>query len=122
MHWPKDDRRMEMLVAPATEAALRSKIMVDVQAIYEQGVPLAAGWLRQLGLAAGIVQTAEAFELNKLVQQQQAAAGLSITKSRFSKRARERFEIECIVEQRKKEPQYLIRCAGYEFTAPLRSH
>ncbi len=78
-----------MLVAPAMEAALRSKIMVDVQAMYEQGLPLSAGWLRQLGLAAGIVQTAEAFKSNELVQQ--AAAGPSITKSRFSKRARERF-------------------------------
>ena len=44
MHSPKDEARREILVLPATELALRQRVLFDAKKMIDRGVPLSSGW------------------------------------------------------------------------------
>jgi hypothetical protein len=104
MHYPKDGRRREMAVSPAMEAELRTMVLANVRSMWEKGYSLSAGWLRQLGIAAETVMVAVSLEANE-------AAQSHVPGQRRSRRRREEFEVEAILEQR--GTQYKVLWAGY---------
>ena len=49
MHPPKDDGRREIKLDATLETSLRQQVLSDLDKMYKKGLPLAPGFLRQLG-------------------------------------------------------------------------
>ena len=119
LRFPKDHQKIEIAVTPELESDLREEILFDLDALYQQGAPLAPGFLRQLGkeLEADVLEA----KLQNAQEQEEAQETLEDSSAPKKKRRRrptgETFLVDCIVEERT-EPQkgYRVRWLGYHHT------
>lgn len=108
LHPPKDENRNEIALSPGLTLDLRRQISADLVLMADGGVPLSAGYLRQLGREGQALQV-EALMLNLMSTNNLALAG-------GKRRRADIFEVEMIMQQRvrgRKSRNFLVRWAGY---------
>ena len=112
MHMPKDEKRIEIALAPELETEIRQQIVQDLLVMADAGAPLGPGFLRQLGRLEEAA-TVEA-RLHRLQQMESAQAG---TAGKKRKASAPTWNIECILEELPAgsltEPTFLVRWEGY---------
>ena len=101
LHPPKDSARNEIALTPEEVHEIRTQVASDALALGEMGMPLSAGWWRQLN------NETEAKMTEAMVQNVTTAPVPAPGKRR---RAAGHYEIEAIVEE--KRGWYLVRWAG----------
>ena len=99
---------------------LRQQLLVDLQKMCDDGVPLSPGFLRQLGKTARADEV-EAYLLNQSTAEVSSAGETDrAATSSYAAQIKQRhmFEVECILEQRtvQSKMEYLVRWAGYHPT------
>lgn len=102
MHPPKDQNRNEIALTQQEVSDLRTQVLIDASALGEMGMPLSAGWWRQLGDETE-AQMAEAMVHN--------VTTAPIPAPGKQKQKPDTYEIEAIVQEQK--GWYLVRWAGY---------
>ena len=106
LHAPKDHAKREKEIL--NEPELRRKLLQDLAALFEKGVSLSPGFLRQLG------HTAKADEVEAILLNQSKAENAGMP-SRQALQERDMFEVESIMKERtvKGQSQFLVRWVGY---------
>ena len=126
MHWPKDEKRKEINVAPSLEAELRAEVLSEMRSLGDAGRPLSPGWWRQLQEEdkAREVEEALAHPRRRSRPSAGGAAQLAPPRKKAKKAKKEArfvsgdFEIERVVAEkkvtRKEKINYLVRWSGVD--------
>ena len=115
LHAPKDENKRELGLGAAIEAAMRQRVLFDVQRMMERGFPMASGWYRQLGLetSARAMVVVEAETAGKRPSRSSLVTPIEVQKKGH-------FLINQILEERastgKAKAYFLVQWEGYHPT------
>ena len=91
-HPPKDDEKVELEYTAEEIAAFRAMILMDARQLAAQGAPLSSSWCRLIGM--------ELQHVNMVEMAENDGTALTLRAPR-EKRKRNRWEAECILEERR---------------------